>query len=197
MFRKTVFILLAILLTACTAPTPTPAPTPSAGQMDAEEQAVYSALLQKFYAAAVYVIMDTTSTSPGGIGDTDSNLDHVLQDMRLVDPATTDSFRLRNDTEHPIHASMDLGAPYVLLSQAEMNRIFAPNQDGWQVFYEQYPDAPGITTLSRVGFNATLDQALVYVGTMSHYLAGAGYFALLKKINGVWVVDQQMMTWIS
>jgi hypothetical protein len=197
MFRKTVLVLLAALLAACTGGMPTPVPTPSAEQMDAEEQAVFAALLQKFYPAASYVIMDTTSTSPSGITDIDSNLDRIKQDMRLVDPATSESFRQRNDAAHRIHANMELGAPYVLLSQAEMALIFSPNRDGWQAFYEQYPDAPGITTFSRVGFNTTLDQALVYVGTMSHYLAGAGYFVLLNKVNGVWIVDQQMMTWIS
>jgi hypothetical protein len=78
-----------------------------------------------------------------------------------------------------------------------MTSIFGQNQDGWQLFYEQYPDAPGITTLSRVGFNYAFDQALVYVGTLSHYLAGAGYYVLLKKVNGSWIVDQQVMSWIS
>ena len=51
--------------------------------------------------------------------------------------------------------------------------------------------------ISQVGFNETLDQALVYVGTMSHWLAGAGYYVLLNKVNGAWIVDQQVMTWIS
>jgi hypothetical protein len=32
---------------------------------------------------------------------------------------------------------------------------------------------------------------------MSHWLAGAGYFVLLNKVNGAWVVDQQVMSWIS
>jgi hypothetical protein len=197
MLRKTLYVLLAVLLVACNGRIPTPAPTPSTAQMDAEEQAVYAALLQKLYSASSYVLMDTTSTAPGGVTDTASTLEHVLLDMRQVDPLTAESFRLRNDSEHPLHAKMDLGSTYVLLSQTEMAQIFSQNQDGWQLFYEQYPDAPGITTLSRVGFNTTLDQALVYIGTMSHYLAGAGYYVLLNKVNGVWLVDQQVMTWIS
>jgi hypothetical protein len=197
MCRKSLFVLLALILVACTGRVPTPAPTPSAEQMDAEEQAVYAALLQKLYSASSYVIMDTTSTAPGGVADTAATLERILVDMQGVDPLTADSFSSRNVDSHPVHASMDLGASYVLLSQAEMNSFFGPNRDGWQSFYNQYPDAPGITTVSRVGFNTSLDQALVYIGTMSHYLAGAGYFVLLKKVNGAWIVDQQVMTWIS
>ena len=196
MFRKYLVIFLVIILVACTG-SPVPSPTPSSEQLDSEEQAVYAELLQKLYATSSYVIMDTTATSPSGVEDTDSTLDLIVQDMRAVDQQTVDSFRDRNDAAHSIRPDMDLGSAYVLLSQVEMSRIFSQNQDGWQVFYDRYPDAPGIINLSRVGFNNGLDQALVYVGTMSHWLAGSGYYVLLKKVNGSWLVDQQVMTWIS
>jgi hypothetical protein len=195
-FKKILFVFLAIILAACMG-TPAPASTPPAKQIDTEEQAVYAALLQKLYSASSYVIMDATATSPTGVGNTASTLDRIMQNMHGVDQETADNFRARNDAAYPVRPDMDLGSMYVLLSQGEMRQIFSQNQDGWQVFYEQYPDAPGITTLSRVGFNDTLDQALVYVGTMSHWLAGAGYYVLLKKVNRAWIVDQQVMTWIS
>jgi hypothetical protein len=196
MFKKYLFVILAVLLAACTG-TPAPNSTPSAQQINTEEQAVYAALLQNMYSAAWYVIMDTTATSPVGVGDTASTLDRIVQDLPSIDQETVDSFRSRNDAAYPVLPTMELGSGYALLSQAEMSQIFSQNRDGWQVFYEQYPDAPGITSLSRVGFNMSLDQALVYVGTISHYLAGSGYFVLLNKVNGLWIVDQQVMTWIS
>jgi len=195
-FKKILFILLAVILAGCTG-TPAPTSTPPAEQMDTEEQAVYAALLRKLYSASSYVIMDTTATCPTGVGNTASTLDRILQNMHGVDQETADSFRARNDAAYPVRPDMNIGSMYVLLNQGEMTQIFSQNRDGWQVFYEQYPDAPGITTLSRVGFNDMLDQALVYVGTMSHWLAGAGYYVLLKKVNGAWIVDQQVMTWIS
>ena len=196
MFRRRLSIFLVVLLAACTG-TVTPAPTPSAGQMDLEEQAVYAALLQNFYGSANLVIMDTTATSPGGVDNTAVTLDKMLQDMRGLEQMTADNFAARNTSASPFRGDLNLGNPYTVLSQAQMNLFFSQNQDGWQAFYGQYPGAAGITTLSRVGFNNTLSQALVYVGTMSHYLAGAGYFVLLKKVNGTWVVDQKVMTWIS
>ncbi len=98
---------------------------------------------------------------------------------------------------YPIRSDMDLGSPYTLLSQAARNQIFSQNQSGWEIFYNHYPHAPGITSLSRVGFNATFDQALVYIGTQSNWLAGAGYYILLKKTDGLWSIDQQVTAWIS
>jgi hypothetical protein len=196
MFKKLLFFFLAAVLTACKG-TPVPVSTPSTEQMDTEEQAVYAAMLQRLYSASSYVIMDTTATSPVGVEGTASILDRAVQDLHSVDLETADSFRVRNDAAYPVLPDMQLGGGYVLLTQSEMSLIFSQNRDGWQFFYEQHPDVPGITTLSRVGFNNTLDQALVYVGTMSHWLAGAGYYVLLKKVNGSWIVDQSVMTWIS
>ncbi len=183
-------------LTACTA-TPTPVPTLSTNQVDIEEQAVYTAVLQGMLSASSFVIMDTTATDPGGVENTVQTLDYVLKNMHDIAPETVDSFRVRNDAAYSIRPDMDLGVEYALLSQAERNQIFGQNQSGWEIFYGRYPNRPGITTLSRVGFNAAFDQALVYLGTQSDWLAGTGYYVLLKKTNEAWTIDQKVMTWIS
>ena len=196
MNKKILISLLSIILAACTVK-PTQAPTASAPYMDAEEQSIYAAVLQKLYAASNYVIMDTTATGLMGTQDMSSTLDHVLLNMHNFAMETADSFRARNNAAYPLRPDMDIGAGYVLLTQNDKTQLFNQNQDGWQLFYEKYPDAPGITALSRVGFNHALDQALVYAGTQSQWLAGAGYYLLLKKVNGTWIVDQQVMTWIS
>ena len=75
------------------------------------------------------------------------------------------------------------GSYVPVLTQAQRNEMFNQNTSGWETFYKNYPSAPGITEVSRVGFNKSFDQALVYVGTQSHYLAGAGYYVLLVKTN--------------
>jgi hypothetical protein len=199
MSRLTRLILLGSIfffITACTT-SPTPVPTPAADQVDAEEQAVYAFLLPKMYKNRGYVIMALTTTGPTGVDNTDQTLDYVLQNMHDVSSGMVASFRSRNDTAHPIRKDMDLGSPYTLLTQSARNQIFGQNQSGWDIFYNRYPQAPGITTLSRVGFNTTLDQALVYIGTQSNWLAGSGYYVLLKKGEAGWSIDQQVMTWVS
>jgi hypothetical protein len=195
MYRKLLLTLL-FFITACNASL-TPVPTPAADQVNAEEQAVYAFLLPKMYQNRGYVIMALTATGPTGVENTAQTLDYVLQNMHDVSSELATSFRSRNDTTHPIRKDMDLGSPYTLLTQAARNQIFGQNQSGWDIFYNRYPQAPGITTLSRVGFNSTLDQALVYIGTQSNWLAGAGYYVLLKKGEAGWGIDQQVMTWVS
>jgi hypothetical protein len=194
--RNLLFLPLFVLLSACTARAAL-SPTPGPEQIKAQEQAVYAFLLSSMYQHHAYVIMATTATGPTGVDDTARSLDYVLQNMHGVSPATADSFRARNSASNPLSANMDLGNPYTLLSQAARNQIFGQNRSGWDTFYGRYPQAPGITTLSSVGFNATFDQALVYIGTQSNWLAGQGYYVLLKKTGGVWSIDQQVMTWVS
>src|SRR5512137_1422416 len=149
MFRKLFILVLALCAAACTAQPPA-SPTPSANQVELEQQAVYAFLLPEMYKNSGYVIMDTTATSITGVDNTAQTLDYILQNMHDVDPETVANFRNRNDEAYPIRDDMQLGFPYTLLSQAGRNQIFGQNQSGWEVFYDRYPQAPGITSLSRV-----------------------------------------------
>jgi hypothetical protein len=196
MKTKYIFPSLLLVLSACTSKL-TPVTPVSSEQINREEQRVYTAVLARQYGASMYVIMDTTATSLSGTDNTSSTLDHVLENMHGVAADTVTNFRNRNDTIHELSPDMQIGSAYVLISQSVKSRFFSQNQDGWQLFYEQYPNSPGITTISRVGFSGNFDQALVYAGTQSQWLAGAGFYFLLLKVNGTWIVDQQVMTWIS
>jgi hypothetical protein len=197
MFKKNLLLILFIFLTACSPGRPTILPTPAPNQIDQEEQAVYTFLLAKMYQHTGYVIMANTATSATGVDNTVQTLDYVLQNMHNVAPATLESFRARNATAQILRADMQVGGAYTLLSQTARNQIFSQNQSGWDIFYYRYPQAPGLTTFSKVGFNANLDQALVYMGTQSNWTVGTGYYLLLNKTNGTWSIDQQVMIWVS
>jgi hypothetical protein len=197
MFKNILLLILFVCAAACSPAKPTPIPTPATDQINREEQAVYAFLLSKMYQHRGYVIMADTATSASGVDNTTQTLDYVLQNMHDVAPETLVSFRSRNATAQTLRPDMQLGGPYTLLSQAGRNRIFSQNQSGWDIFYNRYPQAPGITTFSRVGFITSLDQALVYMGTQSNWLVGTGYYLLLIKVNGTWSIDQQVMIWVS
>ena len=191
MVRSVLFIIIATVLAACSAATPISIPTPFFDRDKTEEQTVYDTALAVLYGASKYVFMDTSATDIGGIENTSITLDFVLKNIHDVDSSTVDSFIERNDPASSIQSGMDLTAEYTLLSEYAYNQIFNQNQSGWEIFYDHYP------TLSHVGFNETFDQALVYIGTQSNWLAGAGYYLLLKKMDDVWMLDQQVMVWIS
>jgi hypothetical protein len=197
MSKNWLLLMLILLLSAC-GPRSTPAsPTPAVPELDVEEQAVYAALLKSVYSSTRLVIMESTYTGPAGVDDTASTIDYVLKNLHDVDASTAANFKTRNASATPISPGMDLGIPYYLLTQDQRAEMFGPNQNGWDLFYKNYPAAPGITELSLVGFNTAFDQALVYLGQQSNYLAGSGAYYLLVKADGVWTVSQTVMTWIS
>ena len=163
--------------------------------LDAEEVAVYAALIGN--TTGLLVITDQTETGVSGYPGALPTVDSLVSKMHDVAPETTASFLARNATAHPLRADMSLGAPYVLISQAELHGLLPGGEADWGVFRARYPDARGYQSLSRVGFNADLAQALVYLGGMADYLAGEGDYYLMNKVNGVWTVDQTVMVWIS
>jgi len=142
------------------------------------------------------VIMEQTQTSVLGLA-VDATYQRVEESLKEMSAETLQNFRLENSSLHTLRASMVLGRKYILFSLKDRQELFRINQSGWDVFYNRYPDAPGIITFSKVGFNKTMDQALVYVGIQSNWLAGVGNFYLLQLVNGKWVIEAQVNSWIS
>lgn len=187
---------MLFLIASCSSATPS-INTPATVQIDDEELAVYGFLLSEMYTHSGYVIMNTTATSETGVENTNQTVEYVLQNLHGVDPTTVTSFKDRNASAHRLKADMAIGNPYTLLTQTSRNEIFSVNQSGWDIFYSRFPDAPGITTFSKVGFNSTLDQALIYMGTNSNWQVGEGYYLLLQKANGGWTINQKVLVWES
>jgi hypothetical protein len=115
--------------------------------------------------------------------------------------ALLQNFLERNQETEPFEDSMEIGVRYYLMEKDELHAIFDRDlndgQDGWDLFYSRFPDSPGITELSRVGFDPGMERALVYVGNQSHWVSGAGVFYMLEKQAGKWVIIEEVMVWIS
>ena len=85
---------------------------------------------------------------------------------------------------------------YTLLSQEELAKI--SSQPNWnEILAEKYPGSSGYLLFSRVGFNRTLDQAVIYVGQVAGPLMGSGSYYLLEKQNGEWKILKVIGIWIS
>lgn len=192
--------VVLLLLSSCSimgtrSPTTSPTLTPKP-DVNLEEERVYAALMDKYYPAELLVIMNKTQTDLVDPAS-DEIYQQIEESLQHLSADTLSDFKTRNESSYSLKASMILGRRYLLLSEKDKQELFKVNQSGWDVFYNRYPDAPGIITLSRVGFNEQMDQALVYLGIQSHWLAGSGKYFLLKKVDGMWIIDQQVLTWVS
>ncbi len=185
-------LTLSLVLTFMACSFFTPASTPSAADIEKEEQAVYSSFFGSN--SGTIVILQDTSTNISS-DDPQESIDYIKSGLPSASKETLNNYLERNARPSQLSPDMQLGVDYVLLSRDELSTIFSQT-DGWDAFYAKYSHS-GYTQFSRVGFNKTLDQAVVYVGGMAGPLMGSGFYYLMEKKNGEWVIKEQVMAWIS
>jgi hypothetical protein len=191
LLKKTPIVLLVLNFIACSFLTPA-TPTPSAADIEKEEQSVYSFFVSGNGTA---LILQDTSTSISG-DDPQKTVDFIKSGLKSVSKETLDNYLERNAAPSRLSLNMNLGMDYILLSEDELASI--TSQPNWgEVLSNKYPGSHGYTMFSRVGFNNSLDQAVIYVGNMAGPLMGSGYYYLMEKKNGEWVIKEQIMVWIS
>jgi hypothetical protein len=71
------------------------------------------------------------------------------------------------------------------------------NAKGQKSFAEWFPGAGGIISLSRVGLDPRLDEALVATSFICGGLCGSGNRYVLRKRNGSWRVVNKWRVWVS
>ena len=131
-------------------------------------------------------------------GDLSDALEQIRERLPSLQAETIHDFALKNQRAHAVERRFDLPVAYAILTDAQLDSLFkSADGEGWNRFYRLYPKADGLFTLSRVGFNTQKDQALIHVGNQSHWLSGAGFYILLRKVGGKWEIAHEVPTWVS
>jgi hypothetical protein len=194
----TKFISLLLISTVFTAGC-TGSKTPPAPAI-AREYAVYEAVIEFLYLTKdieLIAIKNRTAADVSPSESLGSEVEYIREELgTAIELKTLDDYKAKNRRSHQLDADLSLDVPYVLLGEAELAEIFERG-GGWDQFYKIYPNSQGIMTLSRVGFNTQIDQALVYVANRPDDKVGEGYYALLTMKGGVWTVDNVVIAWIS
>jgi hypothetical protein len=68
--------------------------------------------------------------------------------------------------------------------------------NGWDAFRVRHPESLGIVEYSHVGFDRTVEQALVYFGVQTGCFRGYGKYVLLFKTQGIWRVGSDLLAWL-
>jgi hypothetical protein len=186
-------VLLVLLLCSCSpgSPKPTATPPPS---IEAEEYAVYSALVQQnpigYNLGSSFVVREQT------VADLDM-FERTLENVHRLPSSLVDSYRSRNAASYTLSPNLDVEQDYVLMPQEEFDEIFRKGGSVWTRFQARYPEASGLVIFSRVGFDANEDKALATMGYRCGDLCGAGGLYLLVKEDGSWKVQEELMAWQS
>ena len=88
--------------------------------------------------------------------------------------------------------------PRTFIDRDSFGFEIVPNQKNTRRDFRQtFPGANGIISLSRVGFDSTLREAIVSSAFVCGMLCGEGRRHTLRKTRGKWVVVQSWVVWIS
>jgi heat shock protein HslJ len=158
------------------------------------EIAVYAELLRGWQGGQeqLVILNEIRTGAPGSDIDETGNV--VQQQFGSILPLW-ENFRAKNSAPQVITGTLDIGFPTTFISTAEVEALFANGeQAGWPAFRQRYPGAQRIFSLSRVGFNAAGDEALVYLGIRSEQDTG-GFYNRLTLHYGIWKTAQGTRIW--
>jgi hypothetical protein len=192
--------LLLLILSACNAPirspdltvtlapatTPTAAPTPASATeaIELETYGVYTALFSEYMddeKSVVYLVNETITPD-----DVLKSVNYIRSKMKWVDPATLTNFESVYGTSVSLNSMFGPGVNIVLLTSDEVRAIFENADDGWEAFYQLYPQAVGIFNVSQVGFNPKMTQALIRRDVEWHRRGCFSDYVLLERNSDKW-----------
>jgi hypothetical protein len=169
-----------------------------------EESAVYSRVLsdERYVNDCVKAvnIVDQTSGYPSAADDERFSLidGYIKERIPELSQATLSNYLSQNRESRHLENHFNLKVKTVLINQKEVESIFKEHSmDGLGIIFERYPGSRGLITLSAVGFNPDMTQALVHVALSCGALCGEGNLFLLRKDNGVWKIQKKIATWVS
>jgi hypothetical protein len=100
------------------------------------------------------------------------------------------------------------GGPLSRTFQTEFPRVFIDSnsvfidlvpihRNGLKDFRQAFPGASGIISLSHVGFDSSLHEAIVSSSFVCGLLCGTGQIYILRNIHGRWEVISHSVVWVS
>ena len=145
------------------------------------------------------VIMREAQAPGAGPGEETRARWSLLFDDKLRFPqaslVTRGSFLLTNAVPTNIRVKLHLpkGAESVVLSNSELDHM-TPSD-----FIQRFPDNHSweIFSISQPGFNFSKTEAILYVNHSCAGLCGGGDYILMRKVDGVWRIVDQHITWMS
>lgn len=193
MVGKLFLSVLLLLVVAC--PRATNSQSIENAAIEREEYAVYSAMVVDYVFARPPTIVIANPTSNLTRANKVSDLRFVsltgASSSLALSQETLEDFINRNKSNRWLKPKFEISRKYVFVDFREIKRLANDFQHGdfeWKAFSKKYPESYGFVTLSRVGFNKQMDQALIYIQWRCPGMCGEQSYQLLAKKDGIWKV---------
>jgi len=171
------------------------------------EAAVYRAALtamtfESLGSASRRHLLIASTTDPGGLW---RGLDKATIEsapyldprhrLKYARPDAVEAFLQAIDVQRPLPQELRSLPDFLIVEQSELQTLVARGQ--LKAFERRHALAPGSVAVSRIGFDASGSQALLYVSFSCGSLCGSGTFVLLERGAGGWKVlkmDEYMVS---
>lgn len=163
------------------------------------EIAAYSALINHGLAGDVPLVVlgAVTTGDPAAVTGQDDAA-ALIKELGVPADALSD-WQQRNRTRTPLPQPLNIDASYLLLDETDLADLFKTDDPGagWESFFSRYAKAPGLLRLSRAGFDAALEHALVYVEHHCGAACGSGRLMHLSRSGETWQVRDAALIWMA
>jgi len=184
-------------LLTCRSKTETPAMTTDESQpidkgmesipVQPEEYRVYSAFVRTRIFDGDRLVLISDATVPVVIDDPGNKI--LLNGLiTQLSGRTVQDFRAKNAASATMHDSFDLPVAHTLVAGKVIQSMMSGGPEAWRDFTRKYQGARNVFRFSRVGFNNSKDEALLFVNGFGGPGGGFGGFAWMVKEQGSWKV---------
>jgi hypothetical protein len=192
-------LLLAVVFNIC-------APALRGFEPSTDELAVYRAIFAGERLVVLRSLAQREDLDPEFLKEFARHHDETVAKNRkrfpTAEASTIESFFTRRELVGLLKPKADIGVPCVVLDNATADKLYPDRRlarypkllaSGWAAFKWRYPRATAVSYISRVGFNTTATQALVFLQQTTGPTLDdePRHVILLDLRNGAWTITQK------
>ncbi|WP_119067873.1 hypothetical protein [Rubrobacter indicoceani] len=160
------------------------------------EREVIALCLDRLFIGERQVVRSPTRSGLGLRSDRERMLRSLRENLPELKESTVSGFRRANREQHGITPDFDPKSCLVPVDDRRFRHLFR-DDEGWDRFREAFPDSDGTLRISRVGFDQSCTQALLYTGQQFDWTVGLSGFWLFERSLGGWELAGRAGTDVS
>lgn len=200
-------------------PPPVPAPEVKPEAKEADDYAVYRALLEAWHNGETPQAMVIARATASSFPLADKLKPEYRRELRVPDKVVDDYMAKRESSLELVNA-FGVSVPVFLVGEAELDPIFYEplseelkelyrqarpgepdpyiyRKNAWDLFHKRYPGTMGIIRLSRVAYDKRRTMAIVYATHERGIQAAAGLLFVFAKGPDGWAVTGSKLLWVT
>jgi len=192
--------IMAVLFFAVSgcAPGKPEAPKPLSDTLTRDEYAVYRDIMSGEFEGRGATIVKEKTFAPHNEAGINSKIRDQMEEKfgKQLKEGLVDRFIAVNLKPAAINQDiLSFKGATVLSAEAE-KEVFPSDQTYYEDFRSKYPSPARMVEFSRVAFDGDMERAIAYFGKIFYSeKESAGYYVLLKKVKGKWVIDKRLAAW--